>query len=124
MMRGRTVGVLTALAAVVALAGGVAFAVGRADDDTPAERQAERAFTAAHEDQAAVDRSEAEAAALEAHPGTVIESELESDGDGLIWEIEIDQGSAIREVTVDAQNGRVLGAEVEGTEGAEGNEDG
>jgi uncharacterized membrane protein YkoI len=97
----------------------VAYAVGRMDDDTPAENRSELAFTKAHQDDAAVSQDKAEATALEAQAGTVLESELEAEGGGLIWEVEIDDGTQIHEVTVDAQTGDVLGGEQEGTEGSE-----
>jgi uncharacterized membrane protein YkoI len=118
-MRRRIVIATVALAAAGALAGGVAYAMGRTDDDSPAESRSELAFTKAHQDQAAVSQDEAEAAALESQAGTVLESELEAGGDGLIWEVEIDDGTGIHEVTVDAQTGEVLGGEQEGAEGAE-----
>jgi uncharacterized membrane protein YkoI len=114
--------ILTAVVAVAvagALAGGVAYAIGRSDDDSPAESRSERAFTVAHQDEAAVSQDEAEAAALQAQPGTVLESELEGEGGGLIWEVEIDDGTQIHEVTVGAQTGEVLGGESEGAERAE-----
>ena len=115
--------ILTAVVAVAvagALAGGVAYAVGRSDDDSPAESRSERAFMEAHQDEAAVSQDEAEAVALDAQPGTVLESELEGEGGGLIWEVEIDDGTQIHEVTVDAQTGEVLGGESEEAEGSEG----
>jgi uncharacterized membrane protein YkoI len=122
-MKRRILTTLAILAAVGALAGGVAYAVGRSDDDSPSESQSELAFMKAHVDEAAVTQDEAEAAALQAQPGTVLESELEGEGGGLIWEVEIDDGTSIHEVTVDAQTGEVLGGEAEGTEGSEGQDD-
>lgn len=118
-MRRRIVTGVVVLAAAGALAGGVAYAVGRTDDDSRAESRSELAFMKAHQDEATVSQEEAETAALEAQPGTVLESELEAGGDGLIWEVEIDDGTEIHEVTVDAQTGEVLGGETEGAEGAE-----
>lgn len=113
----RIASLVGALAAAGVLAGGAALAVGRSDDDSPAERRAERAFTEAHVHQAALSRDQAEAVALGVHPGTVVDSQLEAEGDGLAWEIEVDSGREIWEVTVDAQSGRVLGTESEGSEG-------
>jgi uncharacterized membrane protein YkoI len=118
-MRRRILTAIVALAAAGALAGGVAYAVGRSDDDSPAESRSELAFTKAHQDEATVSQDEAEAAALEAQPGMVLESELEAGGNGLIWEVEIDDGTGIHEVTVDAQTGEILGGETEGAEGSE-----
>lgn len=123
MRRRRIVTTLIVLAAAAALAGGVAYAVGRSDDDSPSESRSELAFMKAHVDEAAVSQDQAEAAALQAQPGTVLESELEGEGGGLIWEVEIDDGSSIHEVTVDAQTGEVLGGEAEEAEEAEGNDD-
>ena len=116
----RLFGLVAVLLAAGAVAGGVAYAVGRSDDDSAAERRSERAFTEAHVDQAAVTQAQAEAAALDAHPGTVIESELENEGNGLVWEVEIDDGTTVREVAVDAKTGRVTGTDVEGSEGSDG----
>jgi uncharacterized membrane protein YkoI len=118
-MKRRIVWTVAALVVGGALAGGAAYAVGRSNDDTPSEQRAERAFTQAHQDRAAIGRAEAEARALKARPGTVVESELEAGRSGLIWEVEIDDGSALHEVTIDATTGEVLGGEAEGAEGAE-----
>ena len=119
-MNRRIVTAVVAVAVAGALAGGVAYAIGRSDDDSPAESKSERAFTEAHRDEVAVSRDEAEAAALQVRPGTVLESELEAEDGGLIWEVEIQGGNQIHDVTVDAQTGEVLGGETEGPEGAEG----
>ncbi len=115
----RKIVAIATVAAVGALAGGVAAAVGRSDDDTAGEERAERAQTRDLLDRAVVGRGEAEAAALEAHPGSVLESELEEEGGRLIWEVEVDAGSTLREVTIDATTGEVLGAEIEGAQGGE-----
>jgi uncharacterized membrane protein YkoI len=117
MRKPRVMVVVGAMAAAGALAGGVASAVGGSNDDSPGEQRAEEAFTAAHRDEVAVSRAEAEATAREATPGTVIHAELEAEGGTFVWEIEIEDGRALHEVTVDAETGDVLGTETEGDEG-------
>jgi len=112
-----------AVLVVGGLAGGVAYAARSADDDSPSEARSEQAFMAANLAQAAVGQEEAEAAALAARPGTVLESELEQGAGGLIWEVEIGDGTSIHEVVVDAQSGQVLGTEAEGSEGSEASEE-
>jgi uncharacterized membrane protein YkoI len=118
-MQRRTLIAVAALAVAGTLAGGVAYAIGSSDDDSPAEKRSERVFTEAHQDDAAVSQEGAESAALRSQPGTVLESELEAEGGSLIWEVEIDDGNQIHEVTVDARTGEVLGGEIEGADGAE-----
>lgn len=115
-MRRRVAWLVAALAAAGLLAGGAAYAVGGFDDDSPAEEREEQAFTEAHEDEVAVTQARAEATALEAQPGTVLESELEREGGRFVWEVEIADGAAIHEVTVDAQDGIVVATEAEGGE--------
>lgn len=117
--RRKIIGLATAALAAGALAGGVAYGVGGTDDDSPAEKRAELEFTRAHQDEATVTKARAEALALEERPGTVLESELEGEGGGLVWEVEIDAGGAVWEVTVDALDGRVLETESEGNEAEE-----
>lgn len=69
---------------------------------------------------ATVSQSQAEAAALQAVPGTVTASELGNENGSLIWEVDVQKadGSAV-EVKVDAGNGTVL-AQQAGDEGDEG----
>ena len=123
--RRRLVWLAAAVLVVGGLAGGVAYATRSSSDDSPSEARSEQAFMAANLAQAAISQQEAEAAALAARPGTVLESELEQGAGGLIWEVEIDDGTSIQEVVVDAQSGQVLGNETEGSEGneAEGSEE-
>jgi lipopolysaccharide export LptBFGC system permease protein LptF len=61
-----------------------------------------------------IDRAAAEEAALGAVPGEVKQTELESEGGSTIYEVEVvGKDGKLREVTVDASNGRVLGQEME-----------
>ena len=65
-----------------------------------------------------IDRAAAEEAALGAVPGEVKQTELESEGGSTIYEVEVvGKDGKLREVTVDASNGRVLGQEMEEEDG-------
>ena len=92
-----------------ALAGGASIAAAAANHDTDpwAERQAEARYTAAHEDDAAVTRAQAERAALARHDGTAFDTHLQDEG-RLTWEVKVDDGSHVWEVNVDAQSGKVV----------------
>jgi uncharacterized membrane protein YkoI len=108
---------LTLLLATVVGAGlvasGVALAQRTPDEDEPAERRTQEAFTRANEDKLEVTQAEAEAIARRAHAGSVVSIHLEDDGSGLEWEIEVDDGSALWELNVNAQTGRVLDSEAD-----------
>ena len=87
------------------------------------------AIAAQPEAEPKIDRAAAEEAALSAVPGEVKDTELESEGGSAIYEVEVlGKDGKLREVTVDASSGQVLGQEVEEEEffekeeGAEGNE--
>jgi uncharacterized membrane protein YkoI len=81
--------------AVLALGGGVAIA-------------------AQQQEEPKIDRAAAEEAALGAVPGEVTETELENEGGSAVYEVEVaGKDGKLREVTVDAGNGRVLGQEME-----------
>lgn len=72
------------------------------------------AIAAQQQEDPKIDRAAAEEAALGAVPGEVKEVELESEGGSTIYEVEIlGKDGKLREVTVDASNGKVLGQEVE-----------
>jgi hypothetical protein len=61
-----------------------------------------------------VDRAAAEEAALGVVPGEVKETELESEGGSTVYEVEVvGKDGKLREVTVDAGDGQVLGQEME-----------
>ena len=75
------------------------------------------AAIAAQQQGTRIDRTAAEEAALDAVPGEVKETELEREGGSTVYEVEvIGKDGKLREVTVDAGNGRVLGQEMEGEE--------
>ncbi len=103
-MDGRKLVVGAAVVAIMALGGGVAIAAQKGTQPT-------------------MDRAAAEEAALGAVPGEVKETELEREGGSRVYEVEIsgDDGK-VREVTVDASDGRVLGQEMEEGEGLEEDE--
>ena len=109
-MDGRKLAVGVVAVAILTLGGGVAIA---------AQPEAEPKS----------DRAAAEEVALDAVPGAVKETELESESGSTIYEVEVaGKDGKLWEVTVDASSGRVLGQEMEEAEffekeeGAEGNE--
>ena len=72
------------------------------------------AAIAAQQQEPRMDRPAAEEAALDVVPGEVKETELEREGGSTIYEVEVvGKDGKLREVTVDAGNGRVLGQEME-----------
>jgi uncharacterized membrane protein YkoI len=92
---GRKLAVGVVAVAILTLGGGVAIA---------AQPEAEPK----------IDRAAAEEAALSAVPGEVKDTELESEGGSTIYEVEVvGKDGKLREVTVDASSGRVLGQEME-----------
>lgn len=66
--------------------------------------------------QAKVSISDARAVALKAHPGKIIDEELEDEtgGTGLRYSFDIKRGTVTQEVGVDAQTGKVLENKKEG----------
>lgn len=73
---------------------------------------------------ATVSQADAEAAALAAVSGEIVETELENENGFLVWGVEVrDASGTVHEVTIDAGNAAVLGtqADDDGSEGA--NED-
>jgi uncharacterized membrane protein YkoI len=101
-MNGKKLLVGAAVAAILALGGGVAIA---------AQQQGA---------EPKVDRAAAEEAALGAVPGEVKEIELEREGGATIYEVEVaGEDGKLHEVTVSAKDGNVLGQETEGDEGSE-----
>jgi lipopolysaccharide export LptBFGC system permease protein LptF len=109
MMDGRKLAVGVVTVAVLALGGGVAVA-------------------GQQKEQPKVDQAAAEEAALGAVPGEVKKTELENQNGSVVYEVEVvGKDGKLREVTVDAGNGRVLGQEMEEAdifEKGEGREDG
>src|SRR3712207_6798675 len=110
MADGRKLAVGVVAVAILTLGGGVAIA-------------------AQPEAKPKIDRAAAEEAALSAVPGEVKDTELESEGGSTIYEVEVvGKDGKVREVTVDASSGQVLGQETEEEEffekeeGAEGSE--
>lgn len=99
-----------ATVAVATMAGcGIALAGSRTTQDPPAEHASEARYTAAHQADARVTQAAAERAALQSHPGTLVDdTHLEDEGNGLRWEVKTDDGSRIWEVQVDAHTGKVV----------------
>jgi uncharacterized protein YpmB len=78
------------------------------------------AIAAQQQEPPKVDRAAAEEAALSAVQGKVMETELEREGGGAIYEVEIaGNDGKLHEVAVSADDGKVLGQETEGDEGSE-----
>ena len=100
--------VAAAVVAVPLLAGATAAAKARLTSDPVAERKAEAAYTEAHRADAAVGESEALRTALAAHAGRAFDQHLQNEGTGLVWEVKVDDGSAIWEVQIDAQTAQVV----------------
>jgi uncharacterized membrane protein YkoI len=76
------------------------------------------AVAAQQQEDPKIDRAAAEEAALGAVPGEVKETELEREGGSTVYEVEIaGKDGRLREVTVDASNGKVLGQEMEEEDG-------
>ena len=72
------------------------------------------AIAAQQQEEPKIDRAAAEEAALGAVPGKVKETELEREGGSTVYEVEVaSKDGRLREVTVDASSGRVLGQEIE-----------
>lgn len=89
--------------------GGIALASGGSGAATPAdEQQQEAAYTAAHRADATVSEDDAIATALAAHPGTATDVHLETEENGLVWEVKPDDGTQLWEVQVDASTGEVV----------------
>jgi uncharacterized membrane protein YkoI len=81
--------------AVLALGGGVAIAAQQPEEPK-------------------IDRGAAEKAALGDVPGEVKETELENEGGSAVYEVEVlGEDGKLHEVAVDAGNGQVLGQETE-----------
>ena len=66
--------------------------------------------------QAKVSITEARAIALKAHPGKIVDEELEKEkgGTGLRYSFDVKRGAVTQEVGVDAQTGKVLENKKEG----------
>ena len=95
-MNGKMLVIGVVAAAILVLGGGVAIAAKQQEDPN------------------LLDRAAAEEAALGAVPGEVEETELENEGGSTVYEVEVlGKDGKLREVTVDASDGRVLGQETE-----------
>jgi uncharacterized protein HemX len=101
MMDRKKLAVGAVIVAILALGGGVAVA-------------------AQQQEQPNVDRAAAEEAALKAVQGEVKETELEREGGSAVYEVEVlGEDGKLHEVAVSASDGRVLSQETEEDEGSE-----
>lgn len=99
-----------AMAGVITLGAGAAAAAARGvNADPEAEQQSEHAYTDAHRADAAISQNDAERLAQQARPGTIIESHLQTEGDGLRWEVKIDDGRNVWEIQLDPASGAIVG---------------
>jgi uncharacterized membrane protein YkoI len=110
-----------AVAMVVLVGAGVAYAANNSSSETDKDESYKGSLSVAGKNefslhkQANIDEATADQVALKAVPGTVHETELETNDKGyLIYEIEIagEDGKG-HEVTVDAGNGKVLQQDLE-----------
>ena len=99
--------VAASLVAVAVVGGGAAFAASGSRADPVAEMNAEAAYTRAHVGEAAVSAADAESAAAARHRGRVFDTNLQSEGHGLRWEVKVDDAGTVHEVQIDAQSGAV-----------------
>lgn len=101
---------LAVSATVIALGvSGAAAAVAATRNTDPVDEQrAEVAYTDSRRADASVTQAEAEAIASDAHAGDIVESHLEDEGNGLVWEVKPDDGTTIWEVQVDASTGAIV----------------
>ena len=103
---------ITAIVVASAISGGSWIAAANANTD-----KAEQAA------QATIAQDQAVNIALQAVPGTVIESEFESEDGVTLWEIEIlDANQQVTEVEVDANTGEILSQKVDTDENDEEDE--
>ena len=77
-------------------------------DDGSETADDEAAEAAALADLATITADQAQAAALAAVPGTVIQVELDNENGSVVYSVEVDTGNGIIDVKVDAGNGTVL----------------
>ena len=96
-----------AAVAIVAGFGSAAVAAGYVADP-PAEQRSESTYTDAHRADAAVTQVGAERIARDARPGTVVDSHLQTEGDGLRWEVKTDDGTNVWEIQIDPTTGAVV----------------
>src|SRR5436190_19172174 len=108
MARKRAIVIGTAVVVGSLAAGGVALAGWRVVRDSSSERDSEAKYTEAHRADVRVSQADAERAATAARPGQVSNTHLESEGQGLRWEVKTDDGHQVWEVQVDANSGQVV----------------
>ncbi|MEU6659647.1 PepSY domain-containing protein [Streptomyces sp. NPDC046821] len=78
--------------------------------DDAGEAKSEAKEKAAEVKAAKVNAADAIAAALKSAPGTAVSAELGGKNNSVVWEVEVLNGSAWHEVTVDAATGKVTGS--------------
>jgi uncharacterized membrane protein YkoI len=109
-MRKATVALTLATVASITTAAAVSASTG---SSSTTERDAEIAFTDAHRQDATVRQADAEKAATDLHKGTTSDVHLETEDQGLVWEVKVDDGSRVWEVQISAAAGKVVSDQTE-----------
>lgn len=107
------VGTVAALAITAGVAT-VAVAAGGQNHDPRSEQRAEREYTDHHRTEAGIDQATAARLGRAARSGSLVESHLETEGQGLRWEVKTDDGSHVWEIQLDPSTGAVLSNRTEG----------
>jgi hypothetical protein len=96
-----------------------------ANDQDPSYVSSIRVSEDASDDQlsglANITADQAETAALAGVPGVALATKLDNENGNVVYAVEIDTGSGVKEVKVDAGNGNILHIESDDTEDVEGN---
>ena len=94
--------------AVLGIVGSVAFAQTSTSQSTPAPAQTEQTNTSELQVKAKITADTAVKTALQAHPGQLRETKLETDDGPLVYSVMILNGIKQYEVRVDAISGKIL----------------
>ncbi len=112
MTKMRKAAVAITIATVTSLSAAAAVSAS-SDTSSGTERDGEIAFTDAHRKDATISEADAERAAINAHKGTTSDVHLETEDNGLVWEVKVDDGSRVWEVQVSATTGKVVSDKTE-----------
>jgi uncharacterized membrane protein YkoI len=107
-------------AVLVGSAAGAVALAGGSGEDSASETHEEAAYTAANRGDASVSRSQAEQTAVGAHAGRAFDTHLQDEGLGLVWEVKVDDGTNVYEVQIDADSGKIVSDQFEGSDSDNG----